>query len=59
MGRFFIIDDLETESQKFLWKKIEGVPTGLFMWKKSKKKSEGLTYGIEKDFESTNEWRWS
>lgn len=47
-GKIFIIDDLETESQKFFEK--DRVPTGLLCGKRVKK-SEGLAYGIEKDFE--------
>lgn len=45
---FFVIDDLETESQKFFEK--DRVPTGLLCGKRVKK-SEGLAYEIEKDFE--------
>lgn len=47
-GKIFIIDDLETESQKFFEK--DRVPTGLLCGKRVKK-SEGLAYEIEKDFE--------
>ena len=47
-GKIFIIDDLETESQKFFEK--DRVPTGLLSGKRVKK-SEGLAYEIEKDFE--------
>ena len=47
-GKIFIIDDLETESQKFFEK--DRVPTGLLCGKRVKK-SEGLSYEIEKDFE--------
>ena len=47
-GKIFIIDDLETESQKFFEK--DRVPTGLLCGKRVKK-SEGLAYEIEKDLE--------
>lgn len=47
-GKIFIIDDLETERQKFFEK--DRVPTGLLCGKRVKK-SEGLSYEIEKDFE--------
>ena len=47
-GKIFIIDDLETESQKFFEK--DRVPTGLLSGKRVKS-SEGLAYDIEKDFE--------
>jgi len=47
-GKIFIIDDLEIESQKFFNK--DRVPTGLLSGKRVKK-SEGLAYPIEKEFE--------
>lgn len=47
-GKIFIIDDLETESQKFFEK--DRVPTGLLSGKRVKR-SEDLAYDIEKDFE--------
>ncbi|MDX4050997.1 tRNA pseudouridine(13) synthase TruD [Aliarcobacter skirrowii] len=47
-GRIFIIDDLESESQKFFEK--DRVPTGLLCGKRVKK-SEGLAQEIEKEFD--------
>lgn len=47
-GRLFVIDDLETESQKFFEK--DRVPTGILCGKKVKK-SEGFAQNIEKEFD--------
>ena len=47
-GKIFIIDDLETESQKFFEK--DRVPTGLLCGKRVKK-SENIAQNIEKEFD--------
>ncbi len=47
-GRIFLAEDLEAESEKFFQR--DRVPTGLLCGKRVKK-SEGLAYDIEKEFD--------
>ncbi len=47
-GRIFLAEDLESESDKFFQR--DRVPTGLLCGKRVKK-SEGLAYNIEKEFD--------